>query len=163
MFVRWLISQSPPDHSARKRAGPVRPSTIVRFLPGLPSSFPSGTPPCSRTDTRRPRCDTSRLEGPGLFILIHRPISKIERLGGETHDKLATLAVGILLQRSLGPTLDTAGMASATYKPDSPLSRRECPRLDHQVYRHSWCCRRNLEPSLVPPVESNFDGCLLVS
>ena len=137
MFGRWLTFQSPPGRSARKCVVPVRMSTIVRSPAGLPSSFPSGTPPCSRTGTRHPRCDTSRLEGPGLFILIHRSISKIERLGGETHDEVAALAVDILLQRSLAPTSDTGGMSSAIHKPDNPSSRRECPQPDCQVYRHS--------------------------
>ena len=55
----WAIVDFPVSESARPF--PVHPSTIVRPPGGLPSlsRFPSDSPPCSRSGTRCPRCDTS--------------------------------------------------------------------------------------------------------
>jgi len=93
-----------------------------------PFPVPSDTPPCSRSGTRCPRCDTSCREGRGLLFPVRRSVHTVRRLGSETQNELATLIVGILLQRGLGPASDTVGMTSATREPDSISSRRECPR-----------------------------------
>jgi len=61
------------------------------------------------------------------MIPVHRSVHTVRRLGDGTHGELATLVIGILLQRGLGLASDTVRMTSATRELDSTPSRRECP------------------------------------